>query len=475
MIHSQSTGSSRGAGEHCSSGSAHEMDQRNHNDPCDLMQFNMQHEGQHTMQSNTEATSPQTIDDACAVDKLNGSFFIPTPKTTRKRQDLAPTCMTKIHSIGGMRLARPLIALPDSGSTSTLVQQRALPPGCQINHSNQQTVATTVNGSFDTSKSVTITQMQLPEFVNGRTIDGTSNARIFHAPSCRHDITFGRDLLTKAGIQFCFDTDAVQWRDDRVTMKPTSCYSHAMLMDVINVGPNPESVFTEWLCQEAHMQCEENEDVEEHELYQSEMLKQACGKVTSTQVAAKQTHLTQSQQNKLEQALERRKILFDGKLGRYPHKQFTIELTPDAKPLFQRPYPIPFRHEQVHTEEINEMINDGIPRRRHRGSKWCSPSFPTPKKDNRVRFATDYRHLNRHVVRQPCPMPKIQDIMQNRSNCDCFTKIDLSMMFHCFELDERSKELTTAIAPDGTLLECKVCPMGLKVSPDHAQADPSRS
>merc|ERR1712113_874648 len=44
------------------------------------------------------------------------------------------------------------------------------------------------------------------------------------------------------------------------------------------------------------------------------------------------------------------------------------------------------------------------------------------------------------------------------------------MMFYCFELDDESKALTTTMAPDGTLLEYQVCPMGLKISPDFAQA-----
>ena len=67
-------------------------------------------------------------------------------------------------------------------------------------------------------------------------------------------------------------------------------------------------------------------------------------------------------------------------------------------------------------------------------------------------------------------MPRTQDVTQNRSNYTCFAKIDLSMFFYCFELDKESKNLTTTVAPDGTLLEHSVCPMGLRVSPDHAQA-----
>ena len=44
-------------------------------------------------------------EDALAMDELNDSFFIPTPKTTRHRnKDIAPICIVKIKYIGGVQL-----------------------------------------------------------------------------------------------------------------------------------------------------------------------------------------------------------------------------------------------------------------------------------------------------------------------------------------------------------------------------------
>ena len=76
--------------------------------------------------------------------------------------------------------------------------------------------------------------------------------------------------------------------------------------------------------------------------------------------------------------------------------------------------------------------------------------------------------LNKLIVRKSYPLPKIQDIMNGRSNYRYFTKIDLSMMFYCFELDAASQKLCVITTEFGTYRYLRL-PMGVKVSPDVAQ------
>ena len=63
---------------------------------------------------------------------------------------------------------------------------------------------------------------------------------------------------------------------------------------------------------------------------------------------------------------------------------------------------------------------------------------------------------------------KIQDIMNGRSNYKYFTKIVLSMMFYCFELDKHSQHLCVITTKFGIYRYLRL-PMGVKVSPDVAQ------
>ena len=59
--------------------------------------------------------------------------------------------------------------------------------------------------------------------------------------------------------------------------------------------------------------------------------------------------------------------------------------------------------------------------------------------------------------------------MNQHSKYKWFTKIDLSMFFYCFELDEESKEICTINTPFGLYCYTRLG-MGIKVSPDIAQS-----
>ena len=102
-----------------------------------------------------------------------------TTSTNQRKPDLSPAILMKIKKIQGRSLGRPLIALCDSGSTGTMINSDALPFGTVPNQAIHKQLTTTACGSFDSSMSVLLEDIQLPEFVNGRHIRGVQ-ASLFH-------------------------------------------------------------------------------------------------------------------------------------------------------------------------------------------------------------------------------------------------------------------------------------------------------
>jgi hypothetical protein len=160
--------------------------------------------------------------------------------------------------------------------------------------------------------------------------------------------------------------------------------------------------------------------------------------------------------------------MFDETLGVYPHKKVHIDIDPNAKPVHFRPYPVPQIHLKTFKKELDHLVRIGVLAAQQE-SEWVSPSFIIPKKDNRVCWISNIRQLNKVIKCKQYPLLIITDILRKHSGYKFFTKLDVSMQYYTFELDNESQDLCTITTPFGKYKYLRL-PMGLKCSPDIAQA-----
>lgn len=58
-------------------------------------------------------------------------------------------------------------------------------------------------------------------------------------------------------------------------------------------------------------------------------------------------------------------------------------------------------------------------------SQWAAPAFTIPKRNASLRFLTDFRQLNKNLIRKPFPLSKISEVLQELEGLIFATALDL--------------------------------------------------
>ncbi len=180
------------------------------------------------------------------------------------------------------------------------------------------------------------------------------------------------------------------------------------------------------------------------------------------------SHLTASNREKLLSVLLRFELLFDGILGDWKLPPVSFELKEGMKPYHGRPYPIPHKHKAVLMKEIKQLCGIGVLEWQP-SSRWALPTFIIPKKDSTVHTMSDFRELNKHIVRKPYPIPKISMILQELEGFSYATALDLNMGYYTIRLDPTASKMCTIIFP-WVKYSYKRLPMGFGGSANIFQA-----
>jgi hypothetical protein len=95
---------------------------------------------------------------------------------------------------------------------------------------------------------------------------------------------------------------------------------------------------------------------------------------------------------------------------------------------------VPKVHKEMIIKEVERLCQLGVLERQP-ASEWALPSFIIPKKDQTVRFLSDFWEVNKRLVRKPFPIPKINTVLQDMEGFSYVTTLDLNMSYYTIRLD----------------------------------------
>lgn len=139
----------------------------------------------------------------------------------------------------------------------------------------------------------------------------------------------------------------------------------------------------------------------------------------------------------------------------------------DQTPVYIKNYRLAHTQKEEINRQVNNLLeNDLI---EPSTSNFNSPLILVPKKssDNQksYRMCVDYRSVNKKLIADKFPLPRIDDILDNLGRAKHFSIIDLFSGFHQIPIHPDSRDVT-AFSTDKGSFRWKVLPFGLNVAPN---------
>ena len=345
---------------------------------------------------------------------------------------------------GSQETTENIYILLDTGCSNTIISKNYLNLCKSIKKSKSR--YSTAVGVYKTSKYGTI-QFKLPEFSNSKEI--TWNMDIGDLGVLEYDMIIGRDLMKSLGLIIDFKHEVLRWDDVTIPMNRTKIINKKEFNEIFQLATEPRTV------QKATERVTKILDAHYEKANLVDVVKRHC------------CHLSTKRREAILNLLLQYEDLFDGTLGTFHTKPVHLELKKDAVPKHHKAFPVAKIHEETLKKELDRLCKLGV-LKKNSDSTWAAPTFIIPKKNGTVRFISDFRYLNKCLVRKPYPIPKIADVLQKIEGLEWATSLDLNMGYYTVHLDPYSQKLCTIVTPWGKYQYLRL-PMGVNVSPDVFQ------
>ena len=147
--------------------------------------------------------------------------------------------------------------------------------------------------------------------------------------------------------------------------------------------------------------------------------------------------------------------------------KFKVYPQTDA-PIASQNYRVSYAKKPALRAIISKNLRQGLIKRT--SSAWNSPIILVPKKDGTERMVIDYRAINKNIVQDHYPLPRIEDLCVNLKNAKSYTTMDLGMGFHQVGMEPESAKIL-AFGSDIGQFELQRMPMGISTAPAYLQRE----
>ena len=106
--------------------------------------------------------------------------------------------------------------------------------------------------------------------------------------------------------------------------------------------------------------------------------------------------------NDLYTLLNKYESLFNSNLCICNGKPCAIKIKPNAEPYHRKYFPVPHIHEIIFKQELDQIEALKVKNKVNQ-PQWGAPTFLIPKKEITVRFISNFRELNKRILREHIP------------------------------------------------------------------------
>jgi hypothetical protein len=137
-----------------------------------------------------------------------------------------------------------------------------------------------------------------------------------------------------------------------------------------------------------------------------------------------------------------------------------LKIHPNAKLVSQKPHRQSIERQDFIREEVRKLLDAGFIEEAHH-PVWLANPVIVPKANGKLRMCIDYTSLNKACLKDPYPLPRIDQIVDSAYGCDLLSFLDAYSGFHQIQMAREDRKHTAFVTVDG--LYCYVVmPYGLR-------------